>query len=166
MFKASSISKCSFARFACCQEFFLSDFFLPGSFNFIFPLLSSNIKWRVTWTVHRTFTCDLMTCVSSRYGLVLRWTCAVDFFFNYFIYPLTARVVGASQTTSQPVSSLFLCSPLPSGSWRTPGLCYWHGDMQYVTTQIKHGRTSPSIQAVQVMHNLLSHILNPPPQIM
>ena len=38
------------------------------------------------------------------------------------ICPLTARVIGASQMISQPVSSIFLCSPLPSGTWRTPGL--------------------------------------------
>ena len=38
------------------------------------------------------------------------------------IYPLTARVVGALQMISQPVSFIFPCSPLPSGTWRTPGL--------------------------------------------
>ena len=38
------------------------------------------------------------------------------------IYPLTARVVGAPEMISQPVSSIFSCSPLPSGTWRTPGL--------------------------------------------
>ena len=38
------------------------------------------------------------------------------------IYPLTARVVGAPQMISQPVPSIFPCSPLPSGTWRTPGL--------------------------------------------
>ena len=38
------------------------------------------------------------------------------------IYPLTARVIEAPQMISQPVSSMFLCSPLPSGTWRTPGL--------------------------------------------
>ena len=37
------------------------------------------------------------------------------------IYPLTARVVGAPQMISQPVSSIFACSHLPSGTWRTPG---------------------------------------------
>ena len=37
-------------------------------------------------------------------------------------YPLTARVVGALQMISQPVSSIFPCSPLPSGTWRTQGL--------------------------------------------
>ena len=40
----------------------------------------------------------------------------------YLIYPLTARVVGAPQMMSQPVSSIFPCFPLPSGTWRTPGL--------------------------------------------
>ena len=38
------------------------------------------------------------------------------------IYPLTTRVVGAPQMISQPVFSIFLCSPLPSGTWRTPVL--------------------------------------------
>ena len=38
------------------------------------------------------------------------------------IYPSTARVVGAPQMISQPVSSIFPCSPLLSGTWQTPGL--------------------------------------------
>ena len=38
------------------------------------------------------------------------------------IYPLTMRVVGAPQMILQPVSSIFPCSPLPSGTWQTPGL--------------------------------------------
>ena len=38
------------------------------------------------------------------------------------IYPLSAGVVGAAQMFSQPVSSTFPCSPLPSLTWRTPGL--------------------------------------------
>ena len=36
--------------------------------------------------------------------------------------PLTMRIIGAPQITSQPVLSIFLCSQLPSGTWRTPGL--------------------------------------------
>ena len=36
--------------------------------------------------------------------------------------PLTARVVGAPQMILQPVLSIFPCSPLPSGTCRTPGL--------------------------------------------
>ena len=38
------------------------------------------------------------------------------------IYPLTARVAGAPQMILQPVFSIFPCSPLPSGTCRTPGL--------------------------------------------
>ena len=37
-------------------------------------------------------------------------------------YPLTVSVVGATQMISQPVSSIFTSSPLPSGTWRSPGL--------------------------------------------
>ena len=42
---------------------------------------------------------------------------------SHLISPLTARVVGAPQKILQPVSSIFLCSQLPSGTWPTPGLC-------------------------------------------
>ena len=35
---------------------------------------------------------------------------------------LTVRVVGAPQMTSQPASSIALCSPVPSGTWWTPCL--------------------------------------------
>ena len=38
------------------------------------------------------------------------------------IYPLTARGVGVPQMISQPVFFIFPCSPLPSGTCRTPGL--------------------------------------------
>ena len=38
------------------------------------------------------------------------------------IYPLTARIVGAPQLISQPVSSIFPCPPLPSETWQTPFL--------------------------------------------
>ena len=39
-----------------------------------------------------------------------------------FTYPLTARTIEAPQMISQPVFSIFPCSLLPSGTWRTPGL--------------------------------------------
>ena len=38
------------------------------------------------------------------------------------INPSTARVVGAPQIILKPVFSIFPCSPLPSGTCRTPGL--------------------------------------------
>ena len=43
-------------------------------------------------------------------------------FISIIIYLLTARVVGTPQMISKLVSSIFPCSPLPSGTWRTPGL--------------------------------------------
>ena len=57
--------------------------------------------------------------------LALPW--CKGFMFSHFIiiiiiYPLTARVAGAPHMISQPVSSIFPCSPLPSGTWQTPGL--------------------------------------------
>ena len=38
------------------------------------------------------------------------------------INSLTARVIGAPQMILQPVFSILSCSPLPSGTCRTPGL--------------------------------------------
>ena len=43
-------------------------------------------------------------------------------FIIIIIHSLTAKVVAAPQMISQPVSSIFPCSPLPSVTWRTPGL--------------------------------------------
>ena len=48
--------------------------------------------------------------------------CGRDQFITIIIYPLTARVAGAPQMILQPVPSIFPCSPLTSGTWRTPGL--------------------------------------------
>ena len=38
------------------------------------------------------------------------------------IYPITARIAWATQTILPPVFSIFPCSPMPSGTWRTLGL--------------------------------------------
>ena len=46
--------------------------------------------------------------------------CLFIHFFTFFAYPLSAKVVWAPQMTSQPFSSIFLRSPLPSGTWRAP----------------------------------------------
>ena len=45
------------------------------------------------------------------------------------IKPLTARVVGAPQMISQPIFSIFPCSPLPSETCRTPGLFVPYSDV-------------------------------------
>ena len=49
----------------------------------------------------------------------------LKFVFHYHLiimYHLTASVGGAPQIISQPLSSFSPCSPLPSGTWRAPGL--------------------------------------------
>ena len=64
---------------------------------------------------------------SQAFSLTAMW-CSVDGWnarrslIPSFTYPLTAGVVGAPQMTVQPVFSIFLCFPLPSGTLRTPGL--------------------------------------------
>ena len=57
------------------------------------------------------------------------WREALSVSFS-FTYPLATGVVGAPQMTSQPVPSIFLCSPLPSRTWRIlgvsfPWFCFW-----------------------------------------
>ena len=64
---------------------------------------------RMTWWMRVLFT-----------FFVIR-TCALCFII-IIICPLTARVVWAPQMILQPVFSIFPCSPLPSGTCRTPGL--------------------------------------------
>ena len=47
-----------------------------------------------------------------------------QYFIIIIINPLTARVVGAPQMILQPDFPIFPCSPLPSGTCRTPGSAY------------------------------------------
>ena len=51
-----------------------------------------------------------------------RLTTVQEYENTLLLHLLTAEVVGALQMTSQPLSSIFLCSPLPSGTCQTPGL--------------------------------------------
>ena len=56
-------------------------------------------------------------------GLLQKWLLLLKYGVHFTLYlSLNHRVVGAPQTTSQPVSSVFLCSPLPFRTWRTPSL--------------------------------------------
>ena len=50
------------------------------------------------------------------------WACSSMLHAFTFTYPLAGGVVEAPLMTSQPVSSIFLYSPLPCGTWQTPGL--------------------------------------------
>ena len=95
---------------------------------------------------HRVLRCTACQFIAMCWLLVSRYLCLVSdvnvmhdsgviekrceylmsiSFYVYIIiiiYPLTARVVGAPHTISQPVFSIFPCSPLPSRTCRTPGL--------------------------------------------
>ena len=62
------------------------------------------------WAKQNVF--QALTSVSETYLIII----------IIIINPLTARVLGAPQMILQPVSSNFPCSPLTSGTWRTPGL--------------------------------------------
>ena len=72
--------------------------------------------------------CIQMRRYIYKYGLVIYSDLEEDLYWNesfcylIIIYPLTTRVVRAPQILSQPVFSIFPCSPLSSGICRTPGL--------------------------------------------
>ena len=62
------------------------------------------------------------TCVHT-YNIQQRtYVHIIIMIITIIIYPLTMRIVGAPQMISQAVSSIFPCSPLPSGTWQNPGL--------------------------------------------
>ena len=86
------------------------------------------IKVQSSWRSSRTVN----TRLCSGHANACRWQRKIPTGRNIIViiylpspftstYPLTLRVVGSPQTTSQSVSSILLCSPLPSGTWRTSG---------------------------------------------
>ena len=110
-----------------------------------FPQLSTQVEakqapsWR--WSVFRCSRCWFFFFLVHCWVKKLIWLKCTVFPFKWFhsfhcffffhkdciflchlIYPLTVRVVGAPQMISQPVSSIFPCSPLPSWTWQTPSL--------------------------------------------
>ena len=60
--------------------------------------------------------------LGCRLVVILSSMQCVLFIIIIIIYPLTARVVEAPQMISQAVSFIFPCTPLPSGTWRTPAV--------------------------------------------
>ena len=67
--------------------------------------------------------CGVACCMLSgifllNYSALKGWIIIIIIIIN----PLTARVIGAPQMILQPVFTIFPCSPLPSGTCRTPGL--------------------------------------------
>ena len=73
----------------------------------------------VVHVLHFRFHGSPPGCLRSTTLPLTLWSPAETFTFTY---PFTAGIVGAPQMTSLPVSSVFPCSPQPSGTWRTPGL--------------------------------------------
>ena len=89
--------------------------------NFFYELVHSLLtvdKIKLISGQNEALNTTLCQTGKSDCELVHLWTCLIII----IIYPLTARVVGAPQMTSQPVSSIFPCSLLPSGNWRISGL--------------------------------------------
>ena len=62
--------------------------------------------------------CNSMLTVGEVSTVIVKegWSLSLIVIIIIIIYPLTARVVGASQMILQPVFSIFPCSPLPSGT--------------------------------------------------
>ena len=61
-------------------------------------------------------------CKDRKIIFLCAWEQVIWLFHLHLQLSLTAGVAGAPQMTSQPVSSIFSCSPLRSGTWWTPGL--------------------------------------------
>ena len=67
--------------------------------------------------------CKMQRLSSLLWGTSISHSSQVHSFIIIIINPLTARVVGAPQMILQPVFSIFSpCSPLLTGTCRTPGL--------------------------------------------
>ena len=63
----------------------------------------------------------LQTCTERLNGRIGLFTTTISDLI-IITYPLTAMVAVVPKMIWQPVSSIFPCSPLPSGTCRTPGL--------------------------------------------
>ena len=69
-----------------------------------------------------------------------------ELFIVIIIYPLTTRVFGAPQMISQPVFSIFPCSPLPSWTWRSPGLSVPERQTEEIVKRINKAEVRPEGQ--------------------
>ena len=76
----------------------------------------------VTLLLARPRSCTATSMIP--FGEITKWPLVVSScdYFIIIISPLTERVVGAPQMILQPAFSISSCSPLPSGTCRTPGL--------------------------------------------
>ena len=79
----------------------------------------------VAFRTCRRFLSPSVSCAGFVSWVTIYWDMSaiiIIIIIIIIIYPTTAMVVGAPHTISQPVSSILPCSPLPSVTWRTPGL--------------------------------------------
>ena len=79
---------------------------------------------RLFWKGRASYSLPKELLTKDRWLSIFLLTVAITGDDNIIIIinPLTVRVVGAPQMSLQPVFSIFPCSPLPSGTCRTPGL--------------------------------------------
>ena len=61
-------------------------------------------------------------CIDKNWGSLRVSSSSSVWVCHHHHLSLNVRVTGAPQMISQLVSSIFPCSPLPSGTWQTPGL--------------------------------------------
>ena len=83
-------------------------YWLMGRRPYAWLLFCISYGWRETENMSNTVLCLFAVGPTE---LVLFFSSS-----SLIIYPLTARIAGAPQMISQPVSSIFPCSPLPSGT--------------------------------------------------
>ena len=91
------------------------------------PLYSAVYEYLWRWNTAPGIICSAVLVMQENGCTHLNhtrfwWVNIIIIIFIIIINLLTTRVIGAPQMISQPVSSIFLCSPLPSGTWWTPGL--------------------------------------------
>ena len=106
------------------NSFYLVQHFWRRIRSYIMVLLCENKENNTHTHIHtHTHMFWLLRTPLSRKWFVLHEheTC-ITIVIIIIISSLTARVVGAPQMILKPVFSIFPCSPLPSGTCRTPGL--------------------------------------------
>ena len=92
-----------------------------SSFSFSFsqtPSLQYLQLIRNTQSIHK---CNCTILKGKNQTVIIRRAVLQSWVFT-FTCPLTIGVLETPQMTLQPVSSIFLSSPLPSGTWQTTGL--------------------------------------------
>ena len=116
------VRKSAFCEF-CIRKIADINYFFPywiADTNYFFPYWT-----KLDRAVVLSWSIDMIILISVKfldYTGPLNGSIFIIFFISISIYPITARFVWAPQMMSQPVSSIFPCSLLPSRTWRTPGL--------------------------------------------